>query len=164
MIVVLDTGPLGRISNPRASDLNLACHQWLQSLLGQDIPVFIPEIADYEVRRELLRARKLQGLARLDLLKETLEYLPLTTPIMLRAAELMGAGAPARLPYGRSPGAGRGCHPGGAGPDPARHRGNRKCGPPEPVHRRPPLARDYGHGILVIAAPAHLLSFFRPHR
>lgn len=42
MIVVLDTGPLGRVSNPRASDLNLACHQWLQSLLRQDIPVFIP--------------------------------------------------------------------------------------------------------------------------
>lgn len=88
MIVVLDTGPLGRVSNPRASDLNLACHQWLQSLLRQDIPVFIPEIADYEVRRELLRARKLRGLARLDLLKDTLEYLPLTTPVMLRAAEL----------------------------------------------------------------------------
>lgn len=51
-------------------------------------PIFIPEIADYEVRRELLRARKLRGLARLDLLKDSLEYLPLTTPIMLRAAEL----------------------------------------------------------------------------
>lgn len=88
MIVVLDTGPLGRISNPRASALNLTCHEWLQSLLRRDIPVFIPEIADYEVRRELLRARKLPGLARLDLLKDTLEYLPLTTPIMLRAAEL----------------------------------------------------------------------------
>ena len=55
---------------------------------GTGVPVFIPEIADYEVRRELLRARKQRGLARLDLLKELLSYLPLTTPIMLRAAEL----------------------------------------------------------------------------
>ena len=79
MIVILDTGPLGRISNPRASDINTTCHQWVESLVGEGIPVLIPEIADYEVRRELLRARKVKGLARLDLLKETLGYLPITT-------------------------------------------------------------------------------------
>ena len=46
------------------------------------------QIADYEVRRELLRAGKTRGLARLDLLKNTLDYLPLTTAVMLKAAEL----------------------------------------------------------------------------
>lgn len=88
MIVVLDAGPLGRISNPRASALNAACYQWMESLLRQAVPLFVPEIADYEVRRELLRAGKLPGLARLDLLKRTLRYLPITTPIMLKSAEL----------------------------------------------------------------------------
>ena len=44
--------------------------------------------ADYEVRRELLRARKAEGLARLDALEEALEYLPLTSAAMRRAAEL----------------------------------------------------------------------------
>ena len=87
MIVILDTGPLGRISNPRASDIITTCHQWVESLVGEGIPVLIPEIADYEVRRELMRARKVKGLARLDLLKETLGYLPITTSIMLQAAE-----------------------------------------------------------------------------
>jgi hypothetical protein len=48
----------------------------------------VPEIADYEVRRELLRANKVRGIARLDLLKNSIGYLPLTTPIMLKAAEL----------------------------------------------------------------------------
>jgi predicted nucleic acid-binding protein len=50
--------------------------------------VFVTEIADYEVRRELLRADRPVGLARLNALKTTLPSLPLTTPIMLRAAEL----------------------------------------------------------------------------
>ena len=33
-------------------------------------------------------AGKTRGLARLDLLKDTLDYLPLTTEVMLKAAEL----------------------------------------------------------------------------
>jgi predicted nucleic acid-binding protein len=46
----------------------------------------VPEIADYEVRRELLRANKTRGLARLDALTSLLEYLPLTTAAMRQAA------------------------------------------------------------------------------
>jgi predicted nucleic acid-binding protein len=48
--------------------------------------VIIPEIADYEVRRELLRAKKERGLARLDALANRLEYLPLTTAAIRQAA------------------------------------------------------------------------------
>jgi hypothetical protein len=47
----------------------------------------LEEIADYEVRRELLRAGKDRGLARLDALKAMLGYAPVTTPVMLKAAE-----------------------------------------------------------------------------
>jgi predicted nucleic acid-binding protein len=46
----------------------------------------VPEIADYEVRRELLRAEKVRGLARLDALAMRLEYLPLTTAAIRQAA------------------------------------------------------------------------------
>lgn len=48
----------------------------------------VPEIADYEVRRELLRADKVKGIQRLDLLKHEIGYLPITTEVMLKAAEL----------------------------------------------------------------------------
>ncbi len=48
----------------------------------------LPEIADYEVRRELLRANKLVGIRRLNELKATLIYLPITTLVMLKASEL----------------------------------------------------------------------------
>ncbi len=50
--------------------------------------VIIPEIADYEIRRELLRAGKTRGIAKLDALAQWLEYLPITTSAMRRAAEL----------------------------------------------------------------------------
>lgn len=87
-VVVLDTGPVGMITNPNASGANRECYQWMESLVLQGAHVWVPEIADYEVRRELLRANKARGLARLDLLKNSIGYLPLSTPIMLKAAEL----------------------------------------------------------------------------
>lgn len=88
VIVLLDAGPLGMISNPSATQANLECFEWLESILTSGLQVIVPEIADYEIRRELLRANKTRGLHRLDLLKYTLDYLPLSTDVMLRAAEL----------------------------------------------------------------------------
>jgi len=87
-IVVLDTGPLGMVTNPRASPEIDRCNLWLQDLLANNIRVIIPEIADYEIRRELLRAGKRKGLARLDDLKGIIDYAPITTRAMLKAAEL----------------------------------------------------------------------------
>jgi predicted nucleic acid-binding protein len=48
--------------------------------------VCIPEIADYEVRRELLRLDSKKALAKLDELKDTIDYVPLSTDAMLQAA------------------------------------------------------------------------------
>jgi hypothetical protein len=87
LIVLLDAGPLGMITNPRSSPENEAC-DWLASLAFNSIEVVVPEIADYEVRRELLRAGKDRGLGRLDALKGMLGYAPITTQVMLKAAEL----------------------------------------------------------------------------
>ena len=84
--MVLDTGPLGLVTNPRRSPQSVACAQWLQALVAHGIRVIVPEIADYKVRRELLRANKERGLARLDALASRLEYLPLPTAAMRQAA------------------------------------------------------------------------------
>jgi hypothetical protein len=75
-VIVLDTGPLGLITNPKLSAEGTACAQWLQAQIASGSRVIIPEIADYEIRRELLRAHKAKGLARLDQLTQVLEYLP----------------------------------------------------------------------------------------
>jgi hypothetical protein len=58
------------------------------ALLAAGHRVIIPEIADYEVRRELLRAGRTTSVAELDSLTTWLEYLRIETPMMRRAAEL----------------------------------------------------------------------------
>jgi predicted nucleic acid-binding protein len=85
--VILDSGPLGRIAHPKA---NHEITKWLQDLLTSGATVVLPEIADYEVRRNLLLEGLTKSVARLDDLKKFLMYVPLTTQIMLRAAELWG--------------------------------------------------------------------------
>jgi predicted nucleic acid-binding protein len=85
-VVFLDAGPLGLVTNPRRSPRSTACAQWLQSLVSDGTRVIVPEIADYEVRRELLRANKQKGIAQLDGLVDLLEYLPITTAAMRQAA------------------------------------------------------------------------------
>jgi len=79
VIVLLDPGPLGMATNPRASAETNECNEWLLSLLLKGYEVRVPEIADYEVWREVLRADKLQGIARLDDLKWVIGYVLITT-------------------------------------------------------------------------------------
>ena len=88
MFVFLDTGVLGMVTHPRASAQNRDSTGWLSETLESGHIVVIPEIVDYELRRELIRAKKNEGLERLDALVEALLYLPLTTSVMKRAAGL----------------------------------------------------------------------------
>nr|WP_225225791.1 nuclease [Komarekiella delphini-convector] len=85
---MLDAGPIGLVTNPKLSAESFACSKWLQILVSSSSRVIIPEIADYEVRRELLRANKVKGIARLDELSQLLEYLAITTAAMRQAALL----------------------------------------------------------------------------
>ena len=87
-LILLDSGPLGMVTNPKAKGLPLACQQWLKTLLKGGERFAIPESADYEVRRELLRANLLKSIHRLDHLTQTLEYIPIQTDTMLLAASL----------------------------------------------------------------------------
>ncbi|MDJ1183259.1 type II toxin-antitoxin system VapC family toxin [Roseofilum casamattae] len=86
--IILDSAPVGLITNPKATPIALRCQQWLLGLIDRDYEVVLPEIVDYEVRRELLRANKVNGLARLDRLRSELVYLPITSEVMLKAAQL----------------------------------------------------------------------------
>ena len=87
--VFLDSRPLGLITQRQGKSPEVdACRQWYADLNAQGWTVYLPEIADYEVRRELTRARKAGGLARLDLLATAAIYLPLTTEAMRLASDL----------------------------------------------------------------------------
>jgi predicted nucleic acid-binding protein len=86
--VLLDSGPLGILTAPPQKPSTRACSLWLGSLIAAGHRVIVPEITDYELRRELLRVRKAASIKRLDALAQGTEYLPLSTAAMLRAAEL----------------------------------------------------------------------------
>ena len=75
-------------SPPQSRDRRL-----VERLLKRSDVVYIPEIGDYELRRELIRARLQESVHRLDRLKSVLNYLPINTEVMLKAAELW-AGPP----------------------------------------------------------------------
>ncbi len=53
-------------TNPGGSKQAAACGQWLLERATGGAMVVVPEIADYEVRRELLRARRSAGIDRLE--------------------------------------------------------------------------------------------------
>ena len=87
MHILLDAGPLGMASNPTAKGVAAEAQAWVRRQIEAGDRFFVPEVADYEVRRELIRADKPTGIARLDAMAE-LGYLRLTTQTMRDAAAL----------------------------------------------------------------------------
>jgi predicted nucleic acid-binding protein len=83
--VMLDATPLGRLARPKPRPDD---ERRLRSLLVSGVEVFVPEVTDFEVRRNLLLHNLLPSIRELDRLKATLIYAPISTPVMLRAAEL----------------------------------------------------------------------------
>lgn len=88
--VVLDSTPLGLLTQKVGHRQGDACRAWLTGLEAAGSRFYVPEIADYEVRRELLRAGKAASVMRLDafVVAEPDRYLPLTTQDVRLAAQL----------------------------------------------------------------------------
>jgi predicted nucleic acid-binding protein len=96
--VFLDASPLGLLTAPLRRTDAQSCAAWLATILSANWRAVIPEIADYEVRRELLRAGKTSSIARLDALALRIEYAPLTTAVMRKAAEFWSQARQSGLP------------------------------------------------------------------
>jgi predicted nucleic acid-binding protein len=86
-IIVLDSSPLGLVCRRRGHFGGDRCRAWLDAVRLAGAQVVVPEIADFEVPRELIRVGSRTGLMQLDNLRANLAYDPITTPIMDRAAE-----------------------------------------------------------------------------
>ena len=87
LIILLDSEPLGLATNPKQSAGADACKAWLRAMPHAGHLPLVPEIVDYEVRRELRLYKKTRGLRNLDALAATPSYLPLTTAALRLAAE-----------------------------------------------------------------------------
>lgn len=86
-LIVLDSGPLGLATNRHGKAGVDRCLDWIAALEATGAKIVVPEIADYEVRRELLRAGATDGIARLDDFVLSRAYLPITTAAMHLAAD-----------------------------------------------------------------------------
>ncbi|MEH2410309.1 type II toxin-antitoxin system VapC family toxin [Nostoc sp.] len=82
--VLLDTHPLSQVTHPK---VNPKVQQWLRSLGKIETVIRVPEIADYELWRELLRQGKQKSIDRLNKLSQIC-LIPLTPETMQKAAEL----------------------------------------------------------------------------
>lgn len=85
-VVILDASPVGLLTNPNNTPDPVAIRKWLADLIHAGRRVVLPEVADYEVRRELIRGGKKKALRFLDALAYQVEYLPIQTMEMRRAA------------------------------------------------------------------------------
>jgi predicted nucleic acid-binding protein len=64
--IFLDAGPLGLVTNPKKTPDTIAAALWVIDMEAAGHRFVVPAIADYEVRRELVRAGKTMGIARLN--------------------------------------------------------------------------------------------------
>lgn len=89
-VIVLDAGPLGILTNPNAPAQTVALLQWSRDLLSTGHRLVVPAIADYEVRRELERAGKVDSLVLLDAFNtaQPNRYLALTDSALRLGAKL----------------------------------------------------------------------------
>lgn len=92
MIIFIDSGVLGLLSNPNKKGKPIECQNWLFSLLSKGIYVVSSDICDYEVRRNLLlesqRKPGINSVNQLDELKELIDFLPVETEVLYTAAQI----------------------------------------------------------------------------
>ncbi|HZT44523.1 MAG TPA: hypothetical protein VFA07_20335 [Chthonomonadaceae bacterium] len=90
LTVLLDSGPLGLLTNPKRTQDTIDATQWAIAMMLAGHRFVVPAIADYEVRRELIRARKAKGLSSLDRWNTARpdRYLPLSDSALRLGADL----------------------------------------------------------------------------
>jgi predicted nucleic acid-binding protein len=87
-IIALDSGPAWLLCLAPGKTEADRCRTWIAAIKATGARIVLPEVVDYETRRELLRSKATAGLRRLDTLRADVEYLPISTPAMAHAAEL----------------------------------------------------------------------------
>lgn len=88
--IFLDTGPLSVLTNPKLPPETARILSWAANVRRSGSRLIVPSIADYEVRRELVRAGKVTGITMLDAWNSSTpdRYLPLTDSALRLASKL----------------------------------------------------------------------------
>lgn len=102
MIVFIDSGVLGLLSNPNNLDEAVECKNWLYTLLSRGVYACSSDLCDYEVRRGLILASQKKpnfgGIQRLDELREMILFLPVNYFLILRASSFWAQARSQGLP------------------------------------------------------------------
>lgn len=92
MIVLVDSGILGKLCNPNSSAEVEAAREKLYKLLARGVYIVSSQICDYEVRRSLIlnsmRGLSSEGISNLDKLSEFIDFLPVNNTVLQEAANL----------------------------------------------------------------------------
>jgi predicted nucleic acid-binding protein len=92
MIVLIDSGVLGKICSPNPSDEVNAVKDWMYSLLAKGVVMFTSQICDYEIRRSLIlnsiRGLSSEGIDNLDRLSEIIDFLPISQTVLKTASQI----------------------------------------------------------------------------
>ena len=86
-VYLLDTGILGRITHPKGKG-NKSVVEWFRTMLLRQEEIRIPEICDYELRRELLHNGFMRSIQLLDAYCSAVGLLPINSSVMKKAAQL----------------------------------------------------------------------------
>lgn len=90
MIVFIDSGVLGILTNTHKTGEARDCEEWLYRLLARGIYVCSSELCDYEVRRSLIltshKQSKIPSIQSLDELREIISFLPITSELLKKAS------------------------------------------------------------------------------
>jgi predicted nucleic acid-binding protein len=88
VIVILDSGVLHTlISTSKVKEVT-DCQDWFYYLLSRSALVVTSAICNYEVKRELIRRKKIQEINNLNQLKALIDFIPVDEPTLELAAEL----------------------------------------------------------------------------
>jgi predicted nucleic acid-binding protein len=88
VIVILDSGVLHTlISTSKVKEVT-DCQDWFYYLLSRSALVVTSAICNYEVKRELIRRKKVQEINNLNQLKALIDLIPVDEPTLELAAKL----------------------------------------------------------------------------
>jgi len=90
LFLFLDSSPLGLLTHPQRTAEVIDLSDWFFDCLSKGSQAIVPAVIYYELRRELLRAKKSFGPGRLDAFVNAFpgRYLPLSDQALRLAAEL----------------------------------------------------------------------------
>lgn len=88
MIVLLDSGVLHTLVSTSKVKEVTDCQDWFYYLLSRSARIVTSSLCNYEVKRELIRRKKVQEINNLNQLKALIDFLPVDDSTLELAAEL----------------------------------------------------------------------------